>query len=75
VSVGGYILANASSGELSHDNATLPVIDGDINPGGGIFVHWDNTNFLIPILVYMLVLVELRRIVLIRYSGMHHEGY
>lgn len=48
VSVGGYILFNASTGELSHDNATLPVIDGDINPGGGIFVHWDNTNFLDP---------------------------
>lgn len=44
ISVGGYILFNASSGELSHDNATLPVIDGDINPGGAIFVNWDNMN-------------------------------
>lgn len=41
VSVDGYILWNTLAGQLPQDNESLPTADPDINPGGGIFPHWD----------------------------------
>ena len=49
ISVDGYILWNAATGQLPQDNQSLPTADPDIAPGGGIFPHWDfQAAFIVP---------------------------